>query len=69
MSNGDSVVLSSHKQPRRRFTHKRKGKKKMPDYDTGRDESDRSESNFGKDDDLPSEKRLDLAKRTIKSTE
>ena len=39
-SSGDSVVLSPRKEPRRRFTRKEKGKKKMPDYETGNDESD-----------------------------
>ena len=37
-SSGDSVVLSPRKEPRRRFTRKEKGKKKMPEFETGNDE-------------------------------
>ena len=39
-SSGDSVVVSPRKEPRRRFTRKEKGKKKMPEFETGNDESD-----------------------------
>ena len=45
VSSRESIVLSSHKEPRRRFT---------PEYATGRDESDRSKSDFGKNEDEPS---------------
>ena len=43
-SSGDSVVHSPRRKPRRRLTRKEKGKKKMIECDTERDESDRSES-------------------------
>ena len=48
-SNGDFVVLTPHKELRRRFTRKEKGKQKMPEFETGNDESDRCVSDFGKD--------------------
>ena len=41
----DSVVLSPRKEPRRRFMHKEKGKKKMLGYNTGSEGSDRSKYN------------------------
>ena len=41
-------MLSPRKEPRRRFTRKEKGKKKMPEHATGNDESDRSRSDSGK---------------------
>ena len=44
VSSGDSVVHSPHRKPRRRLTRKEKGKKKVPDYGTDRNESDRRES-------------------------
>ena len=44
MSNGDSVVHSPRKKPRRRLTRKEKGKKNVLDSGTDRNESDRRES-------------------------
>ena len=52
-SSGSSTVLSTHKKPRTRFTRKEKGKKKMSEYDTGREELDRSDSDSGKNEDGP----------------
>ena len=43
-SSGDSVVHSPRKKPRRRLTRKEKGKKKVSDSGTDRNESDRRES-------------------------
>ena len=34
-NSGDSAVQSPRPKPRRRLTHKEKGKKKKPEYDTG----------------------------------
>ena len=62
-SNGDSVVLFLHKELRRQLTRKEKGKKKMPEYDTSREELDRSESDSWKDIDGTSEMKSELAKR------
>ena len=45
---------SLQRKPRRRLTRKEKGKKKMPDYNTERDESDRGEFNSEKSEDGPS---------------
>jgi hypothetical protein len=43
-SSGDSAVHSPCKQPKRRFTHKEKGKRKVSDADTQRDESRQCEA-------------------------
>ena len=43
-SGGDSTVHSPCRKPRRRLTRKEKGKKKVSDYGTDRNESDRRES-------------------------
>jgi hypothetical protein len=43
-SSGDSAVHSPRKQPKRQFTRKEKGKRKVSDSDTQRDESHRRES-------------------------
>mgnify|MGYP000695171260 CR=1 FL=1 len=43
-NSGDSASHSPRKELRRRFTHKEKGKNKMPEYDTGSEGSDWSES-------------------------
>jgi hypothetical protein len=43
-SSGDSAVHSQRRKPRRRFTRKEKGKKKVSEADTLSDESRRSES-------------------------
>jgi hypothetical protein len=43
-SSGDSAVHSPRSKPRSRFTRKEKGKKKVSDSDTQRDESHRRES-------------------------
>ena len=42
-SSGDSAVLSPRKEPRRRFTHKEKGKQNISEYETSNVESDQSE--------------------------
>ena len=65
-SSGDSVMHSLHKEPRRRFTHKEKGKKKMSKCATDRDESDWNEFDSGKNEDRPSETKSKLAKRALK---
>ena len=44
MSSGDSAVYSPRRKPRRRFTRKEKGKKKVSDSGTDRNELDRCES-------------------------
>ena len=54
-SSGDSIVHSPRPKPRRWLMHKKKGKKKMSKYDTGRDESDRTESDSEKNKNRPSE--------------
>ena len=46
---------------------KEKGKKKMLEYDTDKEESDRSESDTGKNKDGPSEMKSESAKRALKS--
>ena len=69
VSSGDSVVHSLRLKSRRRLTHKEKGKKKIPRYDTGRDESDRSESDSEKNKQIPSETKSESAKRALKSAE
>ena len=46
----DPTVKSLHRKPRRCLTCKEKGKKKMPEYDTKKDESDRRESDSEKSD-------------------
>jgi hypothetical protein len=43
-SSGDSAVHSPRKQPKRRFPRKEKGKRKVSDADTQRDESRRREA-------------------------
>ena len=44
VSSGDSAMHSPRKKPRRRLTRKEKGKKKVSDSGTDRNESDRRES-------------------------
>ena len=61
-------MLSLRKEPWRRFTRKEKGKKNMPEYDTDRDESDRSESVSRKNEEGPLETESESAKRALKST-
>ena len=65
-SGGDSVVLSPRKEPRRRFTRKEKGKKKMPEFETGHDESDRCASDSGKQKGGSSTKKTETAKKGLK---
>ena len=62
-------MLSPLKELRRRFTLKEKGKKKMLEYDTRRDESDRRESDSRKNRDGSSEAKFASAKRAKKSIE
>ena len=45
-SRGDSVLHSPRKKPRRRLTCKEKRKKKVSDFGTDRNESERRESNY-----------------------
>ena len=69
-SSGDSVVHSPRRKPRRRLTRKEKGKKKMLEYDTNRNESDRRESDYEKSDDRPSrEKSASLRKASTPANE
>ena len=51
------------------MTRKEKGKRKMLEYDTGRDELDRSKSDSKKNDDGPSEMKSESAKTAFKSAE
>ena len=62
VSNGDLTVLSPHKEPRRQFTRKEKGKKKMSDYDFISAELDCSESDVE-----PLQKRSKSAEKAVKS--
>ena len=57
-SSGDSIVHSPRQKPTRRPTRKEKGKKKMSEYDTDKDESDLSKSNSRKT-------KTDLRKRSL----
>ena len=50
----------------RRFTRKEKGKKKISEYDTNKEESDWSESGTGKNKDGPSKTKFESAKRALK---
>ena len=52
-SSRDSAMHSPRRKPRRQLTRKEKWKKKMPDYGTDRDESDKRESDSEKSDDKP----------------
>ena len=56
-SNEDSVMHSSHKEPRTQYTHKEKGKKKMPKYDTDKGAWDRGEFDTNQSEDGPQELR------------
>ena len=58
-------MLSPFKEPRKRFTRKKKGKKKMSEYATGRDKSDRSEFDFGRNEDGPLGMKSESAKRAL----
>ena len=60
-------MLSPCNEPRKRFTHKEKGKKKMSKYATGSEESDRSDSNSGKNKGGPSDLKFEPATRVHKS--
>mgnify|MGYP000400278799 CR=1 FL=1 len=66
-SSGDSVVHSPRRKPRRRLTRKEKGKKKMSEYNTDKDESDRRESDSEKSEDVYLETKSESAKRALKS--
>ena len=52
---------------RRPLTCKEKGKKKMPEYGTEKEESDRSISNTGENEDRPSKTKSESAKKALKS--
>ena len=67
VSSGDLAVLSSHREPRTQFTRKEKGKKKMLEYDNNREESDRSESDSGMNEDGPLGTKFESNKRALKS--
>ena len=60
-------MLSPRKEPRRRFTRKEKGKKKMPEFETGHDESDRCASDSGKEEGGSSATKNEPAKKGLKS--
>ena len=66
-SNADSVVQSPRTKPRRRLMCKKKGKKKMPKYDTNREESDRHKSDSEKSEDGPSKVKFVSAKEVPRS--
>ena len=53
-SSADSAVQSPRRKPRRQLMRKEKGKKKMLEYDTEMDESDRPESDSETSEDWPS---------------
>ena len=53
------------RKPRRWLTHNEKGKKKMSDYGTDREESDRRESNSEKRDAGPSRAKFALTKKAL----
>ena len=67
VSSGDSAVHSPCRKPRRRLTRKEKGNKKMPEYDTDRNESGRHESESEKSDDRPSRVKSMLATKASTS--
>ena len=56
-------MLLPRKEPRRRFTCKEKRKKKMSEYDTGREDSNWSKSNSTKDEDDTFLMKSDSAKK------
>ena len=60
-------MLSTHKELRSRFIEKEKGKKKMVEYDTNKEESDWSDSDSRKHEDRPLEMKSDSDKRALKS--
>ena len=62
-------MLFPHTELRRQFTWKEKGKKKMLEYDTDREESDQSKFDSGNHEEGPSEKRSELVKKAIKLVE
>ena len=64
-SSEDLVMHSLHKEPRRRFTCKEKGKMKMSEYGTKASTLDRRESDTIKSDNGPQEARLESTKRAI----
>ena len=66
-SSADSIVQSPRRKPTRRLTLKEKGKKKMSEYGTERDESDRHESDSEKNEDEPSETKFVSTKKVSKS--
>ena len=66
-SSGDSVVHSPRNKPRRRLTRKENGKKKMPEYDSERDESNRCESDSEKSEYGPSKAKSASAKKVSTS--
>ena len=67
LSDGDSVVQSPRRMSRRHLMYKEKGKKKMSEYDTNENESNRSESDSEKNEDGSSEMKFASAKRASKS--
>ena len=67
VSSEDSAVESPRQKPRRRFMRKEKGKKKMPEYDTGRAESNHIESNSKPNRKEPPRKRSKSAEKAAKS--
>ena len=66
-SSADLVVQSPRRKLRRWLTRKEKGKKKMTEYDTDRDELDRRESDSKKSDVGPSKSKSASAKKASTS--
>ena len=62
------AILSLHKEPKRRFTHTEKRKKKMLVYDFDNAESDTIESDFGPIKKEPRRKRPKSAEKAVKSS-
>ena len=67
VSNGDTVMQSPRRKPRRRLTRKEKGKKKMPEYGSETDELDQRESDFEMSEDGPSKAKYASARKASTS--
>ena len=67
VSSGDSAVQSPRRKPRRRLTRKEKGKKKVSDSGTDRNESDRCESDSEGTSDGPSKVRSASTEKALTS--
>ena len=65
-SSGDLAMYSTHKEPRRRYIRKRKGKMKISECNTVKGASDPGKSDTIRSDDGPQAMRLDVAKKALK---